>query len=93
MSKRRATINRTTKETDISLTLSLAAVFIPVLFMGGIVGRLFHEFAVTLSVAIGISLLVSLPVTPMLASRWLRPQARPASRPHHPSSPARRSSA
>ncbi|MGC9236943.1 MAG: efflux RND transporter permease subunit [Thiomonas sp.] len=69
--------------TVLSMSLSLVAVFIPVLFMGGIVGRLFHEFAVTLSVAIGISLLVSLTVTPMLASRWLRPQshgAQPASR-------------
>jgi len=59
--------------TVLSMSLSLVAVFVPVLFMGGIVGRLFHEFAVTLSVAIGISLLVSLTVTPMLASRWLRP--------------------
>ncbi len=58
--------------TVLSMSLSLVAVFLPVLFMGGIVGRLFHEFAVTLSVAIGISLLVSLTVTPMLASRWLR---------------------
>jgi multidrug efflux pump len=64
--------------TVLSMSLSLVAVFIPVLFMGGIVGRLFHEFAVTLSVAIGISLLVSLTVTPMLASRWLRPQSRGA---------------
>ena len=61
--------------TVLSMSLSLVAVFVPVLFMGGIVGRLFHEFAVTLSVAIGISLLVSLTVTPMLASRWLRVQA------------------
>ncbi len=59
--------------TVLSMSLSLVAVFLPVLFMGGIVGRLFHEFAVTLSVAIGISLLVSLTVTPMLAARWLRP--------------------
>ena len=58
--------------TVLSMSLSLIAVFLPVLFMGGIVGRLFHEFAVTLSVAIGISLVVSLTVTPMLASRWLR---------------------
>ncbi|MHB1240489.1 MAG: efflux RND transporter permease subunit [Gammaproteobacteria bacterium] len=58
--------------TVLSMSLSLVAVFLPVLFMGGIVGRLFHEFAVTLSVAIGISLLVSLTVTPMLAARWLR---------------------
>ncbi|MGA8010757.1 MAG: efflux RND transporter permease subunit [Thiomonas sp.] len=58
--------------TVLAMSLSLVAVFLPVLFMGGIVGRLFREFAVTLSVAIGISLLVSLTVTPMLASRWLR---------------------
>jgi multidrug efflux pump len=63
--------------TVLSMSLSLVAVFVPVLFMGGIVGRLFHEFAVTLSVAIGISLLVSLTVTPMLASRWLRVPAAP----------------
>ncbi len=61
--------------TVLSMSLSLVAVFLPVLFMGGVIGRLFHEFAVTLSVAIGISLLVSLTVTPMLASRWLRPAA------------------
>ncbi len=70
--------------TVLSMSLSLVAVFIPVLFMGGIVGRLFHEFAVTLSVAIGISLLVSLTVTPMLASRWLR--AKPLPTPTLPTS-------
>jgi HAE1 family hydrophobic/amphiphilic exporter-1 len=59
--------------TIISMTLSLAAVFIPVLFMGGIVGRLLHEFAVTISVAILISGFVSLSLTPMLCSRFLRP--------------------
>ena len=63
--------------TVLSMSLSLVAVFIPVLFMGGIIGRLFHEFAVTLAIAIGISLLVSLTVTPMLAARWLRPHAAP----------------
>ena len=67
--------------TVLSMSLSLVAVFIPVLFMGGIVGRLFHEFAVTLTVAIAISLVVSLTVTPMLAARWLRPQARSSSTP------------
>ncbi len=67
--------------TVLSMSLSLVAVFVPVLFMGGIVGRLFHEFAVTLSVAIGISLLVSLTVTPMLASRWLRPHRAAPARP------------
>jgi HAE1 family hydrophobic/amphiphilic exporter-1 len=59
--------------TVISMTLSLAAVFIPVLFMGGIMGRLFHEFAVTIGVAILISGFVSLSLTPMLCSRFLRP--------------------
>ena len=53
------------------MTLSLAAVFIPVLFMGGIVGRLFHEFAVTIGVAILVSGFVSLTLTPMLCSRFL----------------------
>ncbi len=57
--------------TIISMTLSLASVFIPVLFMGGIMGRLFHEFAVTISVAILISGVVSLSLTPMLCSRFL----------------------
>ena len=55
------------------MTLSLAAVFIPVLFMGGIVGRLLHEFAVTISVAILVSGFVSLSLTPMLCSRFLKP--------------------
>jgi len=59
--------------TILSMTLSLAAVFIPVLFMGGIVGRLFHEFAVTIGVAILISGFVSLSLTPMLCSRFLKP--------------------
>ena len=58
------------------MTLSLAAVFIPVLFMGGIMGRLFHEFAVTISVAILISGFVSLSLTPMLCSRFLQAAGR-----------------
>ena len=58
--------------TIISMTLSLAAVFIPVLFMGGILGRLLHEFAVTITSAILVSGLVSLSLTPMLCSRFLR---------------------
>jgi HAE1 family hydrophobic/amphiphilic exporter-1 len=61
--------------TILSMTLSLAAVFIPVLFMGGIVGRLFHEFAVTVTSAILVSGFVSLTLTPMLCSRFLRPPA------------------
>jgi len=59
--------------TIISMTLSLAAVFIPVLFMGGILGRLFREFAVTIVAAILISGFVSISLTPMLCSRFLRP--------------------
>jgi HAE1 family hydrophobic/amphiphilic exporter-1 len=61
--------------TIVSMTLSLAAVFIPVLFMGGIIGRLLHEFAVTIGVAILVSGFVSLTLTPMLCSRFLRPVA------------------
>ena len=59
--------------TIVSMTLSLVAVFIPVLFMGGIVGRLLHEFAVTIGTAILVSGFVSLSLTPMLCSRFLRP--------------------
>ena len=58
--------------TILSMTISLVAVFIPVVFMGGIVGRLLHEFAVTIAVAILISGVVSLTLTPMLGSRFLR---------------------
>ncbi len=60
--------------TIVSMTLSLVAVFIPVLFMGGIIGRLLHEFAVTIGVAVLVSGFVSLSLTPMLCSRFLRPQ-------------------
>ena len=60
--------------TILSMTVSLVSVFIPILFMGGILGRLFQEFAVTISVAILISGFVSLTLTPMLASRFLRHQ-------------------
>jgi hydrophobic/amphiphilic exporter-1 (mainly G- bacteria), HAE1 family len=58
--------------TIVSMTLSLAAVFIPVLFMGGVLGRLFREFSVTICVAILISGIVSVTLTPMLCSRFLR---------------------
>ena len=54
------------------MTTSLAAVFIPILFMSGILGRLFREFAVTITAAILISGLVSITLTPMLCSRFLR---------------------
>jgi multidrug efflux pump subunit AcrB len=60
--------------TILSMTVSLAAVFIPVLFMGGIVGRLLHEFAVTIILAIVISGIVSITLTPMLCSRFLKDQ-------------------
>jgi len=59
--------------TIISMTLSLAAVFIPVMFMGGIIGRLLYEFAVTIVVAVLVSGFVSLSLTPMLCSRMLKP--------------------
>jgi len=58
--------------TVLSMSTSLVAVFIPILLMGGIVGRLFREFAVVLSVAIGVSLLISLSTTPMMCARFLR---------------------
>ena len=59
--------------TVLSMSTSLVAVFIPILLMSGIVGRVFREFAVTLSIAIGVSLLVSLTVTPMMCARFLKP--------------------
>ena len=61
--------------TVLSMTLSLAAVFLPVFFMGGLVGRLLHEFAVTIIAAILVSGFVSLTLTPMLAGRFLKPSA------------------
>ena len=60
--------------TILSISISLMAVFIPILLMGGILGRLFREFAVTLSAAICISLVVSLTTTPMMCSRFLKSQ-------------------
>ncbi|WP_243439607.1 efflux RND transporter permease subunit [Fundidesulfovibrio soli] len=71
--------------TILSMTISLTAVFIPVLFMGGVVGRLFKEFAVTICVAILFSGFVSLSLTPMLCSKWLKP--------HHERKPGRISAA
>ncbi len=62
--------------TVVSITISLIAVFIPILLMGGLVGRLFHEFAVVLSVAIAISLMISLTTTPMMCSLLLRDEAK-----------------
>lgn len=61
--------------TVLSMSLSLIAVFIPILLMGGIVGRLFREFAITLSAAILVSLVVSLTITPMMCARLLRPRS------------------
>ncbi len=58
--------------TVISMTISLVAVFIPILFMGGLIGRLFREFAMTVSVAILLSAVISLTLTPMLCARWLK---------------------
>ena len=60
--------------TVVSMTVSLVAVFIPVLFLGGLIGRLFQAFAVTIGVAILVSGFVSLTLTPMLCSRWLKPK-------------------
>jgi multidrug efflux pump len=74
--------------TIISLTVSLIAVLIPLLFMGDIVGRLFREFAVTLAVTILISAVVSLTLTPMLSARWLKEP-----KDEHPSRIAQRSAA
>ena len=69
--------------TIVSMTLSLAAVFIPVLFMGGVLGRLFREFSVTICIAILISGVVSVTLTPMLCSRFLkRPKHAPAGSGH-----------
>ncbi|MGA3303503.1 MAG: efflux RND transporter permease subunit [Methylovirgula sp.] len=59
--------------TIVSMSVSLVAVFIPLLFMGGIVGRLFREFAVTVTLTIFVSAVVSLTLSPMMASRWLKP--------------------
>ncbi|MFT3802055.1 MAG: efflux RND transporter permease subunit [Burkholderiaceae bacterium] len=67
--------------TVLSMSVSLIAVFLPILMMGGIVGRLFREFAVTLSAAILVSLVVSLTTTPMMCARLLRPHARDDAQP------------
>lgn len=61
--------------TVLSMSISLVAVFIPILLMGGIVGRLFREFAVTLSIAIAISLIISLTATPMMCAKFLKSEA------------------
>ncbi len=61
--------------TVVSISISLIAVFIPILFMGGLIGRIFREFAVTLSLAIAVSAVVSLTLTPMLCGKFLRPES------------------
>ncbi len=66
--------------TVISISLSLVAVFIPILFMGGIVGRLFREFSVVLATAVLVSMVVSLTTTPMMCARYLRPYEEDLSR-------------
>jgi len=66
--------------TIVSLTVSLVAVLIPLLFMGGIIGRLFREFAVTLAAAIGVSAVLSLTLTPMMAAWLLKPEPSPEQR-------------
>ena len=58
--------------TVMSISISLVAVFIPLIFMGGILGRLFHEFAMTLTLAIAVSAVVSLTLTPMICGRYMR---------------------
>ena len=63
--------------TVLSISISLVAVFIPLIFMGGILGRLFHEFAMTMTLAIAISAAVSLSLTPMLCGRYMRVRERP----------------
>ena len=68
--------------TVLSMTLSLVAVFIPILLMGSIVGRLFREFAATLTISLLISMLVSLSLTPMLCARLLKPKPKVSQRPH-----------
>ncbi|MBI5380464.1 MAG: efflux RND transporter permease subunit [Opitutae bacterium] len=70
--------------TILSMTLSLVAVFLPVLFMGGLLGRLLHEFAVTITASILVSGVVSLTLTPMLCSRFLRPHVPGAAEKHGP---------
>src|SRR5207248_9177876 len=60
--------------TVLSMSTSLIAVFIPILMMGGIMGRIFREFAITLSVAVAISMVVSLTTTPAMCAKFLKPQ-------------------
>ncbi|MCP5960884.1 efflux RND transporter permease subunit, partial [Klebsiella pneumoniae] len=62
--------------TLLSMNVSLVAVFLSILFMGGIVTNLFREFSITLSAAIIVSLIVSLTLTPMLCARWLKPHVK-----------------
>ena len=75
--------------TVVAISISLVAVFIPILFMGGVLGRLFHEFALVMTSAILMSLVVSLTTTPMMCAAWL-PKAAPSPQTHQPSSRASR---
>ena len=75
--------------TIVSISVSLVAVLIPLLLMGGIIGRLFREFAVTLAMTIFVSMIVSLTLTPMMASRFLRAHQRDQARPFLPMERAR----
>ena len=81
-----------TKEIGLAVlatTLSLMAVFLPVAFMGGIVGRFLSSFGLTMAFAIAVSLFVSFTLTPMLASRWLQPDRAPAAEPQEVAARAR----
>src|SRR6185437_3120705 len=69
--------------TILSMTVSLIAVFIPVIFMGGIIGRLLHEFSLTIVIAVLVSGIVSVTLTPMLCSRLLKPAAEEHAKRHN----------
>jgi len=69
--------------TVLSISISLVAVFIPLLLMGGIIGRLFREFALTVTAAIGVSVVICLTLTPMLCARFLQPQHKQHGRVYH----------
>ena len=75
------------RSTVISISLSLIAAFIPLLFMGGVVGRLFREFSVTLAFAIAISTVVSLSVTPMICAHYIRQPTSTSATPGNDASP------
>ena len=78
--RRRSTARGRSASPCISISISLIAAFIPVLFMGGVVGRLLREFSVTLAVAIAVSVVVSLSVTPMICAHFLKAEQGRAAR-------------